>query len=416
MVKIRVIYEILAERAISTEQPRSEVIHQLAETDFLALFTERIETKGKDYTIAKRIEIKKDTVFPVGNYHIMPDCGIIAKDCKITIQPGTNFYFEDYAFFSQNGGKFIAAGNDGNKIQFLSEGENINMHVSLSNLESQLEYCVLSHFNSSALEKKYPWAPCSLFKCKSSLKNCKFSHNTGQMTAGGVYVNEGEAIFDSCIISRNMVGIWGGGVYAKKTKIKFKETEIENNHGTNGREIFGGGVMGDESILEFDDCKIIGNTANCGAGVQLSDKCKAEFRKTTIRNNIVNGIALLGNNSEVYLDDECILEGNGEPQLNGGMHKGEFKYNQSILRKNEAPGADNLPAVLHEISKQYEWTIKEEDIPRILSKTQKKYNLGESEMYTLTYGLREMIEKERKMDQILKDPTPPPYRSGRRLP
>lgn len=123
MVKIRVIYEILAERAISTEQPRSEVIHQLAETDFLGLFA--IETKGKDYIISKKIEIKKDTVFPIGNYHIQPECGIAAKDCKITIQPGTNFYFEDYAFFSQTGGRFIAAGNDGNKIQFLSGGENV---------------------------------------------------------------------------------------------------------------------------------------------------------------------------------------------------------------------------------------------------------------------------------------------------
>lgn len=415
MVKIRVIYEILAERAISTEQPRREVIRKLAETDFLGLFA--IETKGKDYIISKKIEIKKDTVFPIGNYHIQPECGIAAKDCKITIPPGTNFYFDDCSFFHQSKGTFDAIGNENNKVQFLTEENSTNGHITLIDLEARLEHFKMSGFKGSTAEGNYLTSPLDLQKVKAHFKKCELSDNYACMFGGAAHILDSSVTFEDIWIIKNIAEHQGGGLCINNSTMQFNKTRIKNCASNMGSAICGW----ENCNLSFDDCEIIGNTAlkpsaiDPATGIWLTKNGKAKFKKTIIRNNLYGAITIIDGDCLVELSDDCIVESNGKSPFLEGMRGGKIRYNPLIIRKSDVPGANNLPAVIGEIWKSYH-NIKENDVPRILSKTQKKYGLGESEMLTLTYEIKNGLENQKLLDETLKDSKPSPYRSGRRLP
>lgn len=414
MVKLRVIYEILAERAINTEQPRIEVIQKPAENDFLELFA--IETKGKDYRISKTIEIKKDIVFPVGNYHILQDCGIIAKDCKIVIQPGTNFYFDDCSFFHQSKGTFDAVGNESNKVQFLTEENSTNGHIILISLEARLEHFKMSGFKGSTAEGNYLTSPLDLQKIKAHFKNCELSDNCACMFGGAAHILNSSVTFEDTWIIKNIAEHQGGGLCINNSTVHFNKTRIKNCAANMGSAISGW----ENCNLMFDDCEIIGNTAlkpsstDQAPGIWITKNGKAKFKKTTIRNNLYGAITIIDEDCLVELSDDCIVEGNGESPFSEGMHGGKIRHNPLIIRKSDVPGANNLPAVIDEIWKSYH-NIKENDVPIILNKTQKKYSLGESEMLTLTYGVKNGLENQKILDEMLKDSKPSPYRSGRRL-
>lgn len=402
-IKIRDLYKILAEatvEAISTVQPEALAKPAAAigkpEPDLFAL---AIEAKGTDYTISKTIEINRDFIFPVGNYHLKQDCGIRTKNCSITILPGTNFYFGDFAFMEITGGRFNAVGNSREKISFLQKKDCFNGLISLNNVEARLEHCNIQEFEAMLQEKGIIVSYFSLRNSKSQFSQCDIRKNkTGRC---GFSVMSGRAEFENCAFEENygMDLCLGGGLYIETANVIFRTTKIRDNHVKHGD---GGGVCArKESKLLFENCDISYNTADCGGGISLAEtNNSATFRSTLIKNNLggLGGALMVMHGSKAELDDACVIEGNKREQVYYGretrtQENGEVKCDPKIIKESNEPGLDNLAAVMKIIPSKY-GEVSEEKIRLVVRDLKEEYNLKDMAANTIAFELKNRPYKE----------------------
>ena len=402
-IKIRDLYKILADNtfeAISTVQPEALVKPITAigkpEPDLFAL---AVEAKGTDYTISKTIEIDRDFIFPAGNYHIKPDCGIRAKNCRITILPGTNFYFDDFSYICLTGGKFIAAGNPSKKITFMQKEERFNGHVLLNNLEAKLECCDIKGFEAMHQHKGLTGSYFIIENSNSQINHCSISKNkTGRK---GFSIMGGRAEFENCAFEENygMDLCLGGGLFIETANVIFRNTKIRDNHVKHGD---GGGVCAKkESKLLFENCDISYNTADCGGGISLAEtNNSATFRSTLIKNNLggLGGALMVMYGSKAELDDACVIEGNNREQVYYGreartQENGEVKCDPKIIKESNEPGSDNLRAIMTRIPPEY-GEVSEKQIKLVVRNLKEKYKLNDMAANTIAFELKNRPYKE----------------------
>ncbi|MEM4263689.1 MAG: right-handed parallel beta-helix repeat-containing protein [Candidatus Woesearchaeota archaeon] len=352
-----------------------------------------IEIKGAEYTIDKIIEINSDFVFPAGNYHIKQDCGIRAKNCSITILPGTNFYFDDYAHIYIIGGKLLAAGKPEEKISFIQKEDRFNGLILLKDLESRLECCDTTGFEAMRQEKGRIVSYFSLINSNSQVNQCNFRNNkTGRQ---GFSILGGRAEFESCTFEENygMDLCLGGGLYIETANVIFRNTKIRDNHVKHGD---GGGVCArKKSKLIFENCEISYNTADCGGGISLAEtNNSATFKSTIIKNNLggLGGGLMVMYGSTAELDDACIIEGNKREQVYDGRETrthetGEAKCDPKIIKESKEPGPDNLGAVMKRIPAEY-GEVSESQIRLVVRDLKEKYKLNEMTANAIAFELK----------------------------
>ncbi len=80
----------------------------------------------------------------------------------------------------------------------------------------------------------------------------------------------GKPVLDSCVIANNTItahGGAGGGVYVTQASLEIRDCSIVDNEGT-----YGGGIaLTDGAEMTMIRSEIMGNTAQSGGGVYLSN-------------------------------------------------------------------------------------------------------------------------------------------------
>lgn len=151
----------------------------------------------------------------------------------------------------------------------------------------------------------------------SAIKKC-FAFNNG----GGIYADDGQVL--DCLITQNLSGSEGGGIYSPRNDLKVYKTKISKNSSYNN----GGGVYNGT----YENCTISENRItrlNNGAG---GGGCGGIYNYCTIEKNDGSGVRR-DSGSGIFSFTIVTVSG-------GGIAYGKL-YN-SIIRKNVAGGGGGL--------------------------------------------------------------------------
>lgn len=400
-IKIRDLYKILAGdtvEAISAVQPEKlakPITAKKPEPDLSAL---TVEAKGTDYTISKTIEIDRDFIFPAGNYHIKPDCGIKAKNCRITILPGTNFYFDDFSFLEVNGGKIDAMGNEDNKIEFTPSELATNSQIKIEAADAAFQHCNICGFRySKAFEEKKGRkdSPFYLIKAKTVLKNCELCESEGYDFGNAIYLQDCNTSINSTLISKCI----GGAVHIIGGKTAFNKTTIRNNHAV--RKLDGHKMCGNfhahRANIDFDSCKIYNNTDVMPQNITF-EVSKVKFRQTELRNNVYGLLLSRLSESEIEFDETCSVYDfvflNRESKLT---------LPEAAIKRVKEPGINHMHGILDELEKKYTGKkLTENDIAKVVKNAEKQYKLGESELDALNHLVKNFVIEREQFDRTMK--------------
>lgn len=157
------------------------------------------------------------------------------------------------------------------------------------------------------------------------LTNCLIYANQSTGSGGGILVKSQMFVRD-CVISNNTAENYGGGIYANAVAgLYLYDCEIVHNSAIqlSGGGIYATAVAPDAGVLvEAYRCRIAGNSAHSGGGVQfvesVAPEATASLNDCVIENNSAHtggggGIFRGSNGESEFLISNCIIRGNTSP-------------------------------------------------------------------------------------------------------
>ena len=139
-------------------------------------------------------------------------------------------------------------------------------------------------------------------------ENVTVNNNASQGDGGGVFGTDSHPIFVNCTFNNNTSGFRGGGAY------------------------FNGG-----SYLEFQNCEIIGNSANISGGFMVEAEASFWMDRTLVVGNTANqsvGAIGLGSSGGKWITNSTISENNGPNAGGVQIWNGDVVVVNSILWNN----------------------------------------------------------------------------------
>ena len=250
----------------------------------------------------------------------------------------------------------------------LMQGGGINVYsssVDMSNVEIHDNYCVGTYYqgmddfghggglflnetsgnfdeikiynNSAAMNGGGIW---SSFSSGWTLTNSDVSDNYAPTAGGGLALwdnngNSGESpVFENVTVNNNTSQADGGAAFGFNSNPTFENCTFNSNtSGFRG----GGAYFNGGSYLEFQNCEIIGNSANIGGGFMLEGEAGFWMNKTLVVGNTANqsvGAIGLGSSGTKWITNSTI-SGNDGPNAGGvQIWNGDVGVINSILWNN----------------------------------------------------------------------------------
>jgi predicted outer membrane repeat protein len=187
----------------------------------------------------------------------------------------------------------------------------------------------------------------------SIIQNCWIQDNSGpasQARGAGIFCDASSPTIDNCRILNNSITIngnsdhFGGGVYiANSAAPNFNHCDIIDNQiafSIYGRN-YGGGIYCDNSLPYFRFCKMSGNSADYGGGIQAVNSSNVTFNNCTFDSNLVRhtGGAIHCSDASIVEVDSCLFIKNMAQQNGGALYSnsgGQINALHSTITDNRA--------------------------------------------------------------------------------
>ena len=197
-----------------------------------------------------------------GTYIVIGDIYVNSGQ-SITIEPGTEFLFNQATEFSING-LITANGTANNGIEFKLNGGATSWYgieFSTADDNSVMSYCLVTESGNSGDGGGF-----FIDSCDPTFNYCTVTGNSANVTGGGFYFSNSMATLNYCEISDNSAGAFGGGIYCNSSSPIFNNCLIADNNSA----FSGGGVcLQPGSYPVLTNCTIAGNTAMTNSGASV---------------------------------------------------------------------------------------------------------------------------------------------------